>query len=83
MVKRSGFASIQMVIDTPLTNRGPINGMKTTVPTATSGTRAAAKLMSPLALSTNSGRNGAAGAIQKRSKPITKGSARGRAQTIK
>jgi hypothetical protein len=83
MYMRSTFARPQPLIISPSIIIGPINGMKTTVPTATIGTRAAAKLTSPRAVPTITGRNGAQGAKLYRSRPITKGSARGRPQAIR
>ena len=52
MVRRSGFASDQVLMVTPLMSSGAINGIKITVPTATNGMRAPAKPMSPRAFPT-------------------------------
>ena len=71
MVRRSGFASAQVLIVNPLINRGAINGINTTVPTATSGMRAPAKPMSPRAFPTICWRNGAQGARLARSTTTT------------
>ncbi len=71
MVKRSGLARDQVLIVTPLINTGAINGINTTVPTITSGTKAPAKPMSPRAFPTICWRNGAQGARLQRSTTTT------------
>ena len=73
MVRYVGEAELlsQALIASPSIIRGPINGMRTAVPTATIGTRAAAKLTSPRAVPTITGRNGAHGARLERSRPMT------------
>ena len=70
-VRRSGFASDQVLIVTPLINSGAIKGINTTVPTITSGMKAPAKPMSPRALSTICWRNGAQGARLQRNTTTT------------
>ena len=71
MVRRSGFASAQVLIVSPWISRGAISGINTTVPTATSGMKAPAKPMSPRAFSTICWRNGAQGARLERSTTTT------------
>ena len=71
MVRRSGFASAQVLIVRPVINKGAIKGINTTVPIVTSGMRAPAKPMSPRALPTICCRNGAQGARLARSTTIT------------
>ncbi len=83
MVRRSGFARAQVLIVSPLINRGAISGMSTTVPTATSGMKAPAKPMSPRAFATICWRNGAQGARLVSSTTITYGSSRGRTLVIR
>ena len=56
------YVAAKNIGENTLINTGAIKGMKITVPTATSGTRAPAKLMSPRAFGTISGKNGAHGA---------------------
>jgi len=61
---------VQALTVRPSTITGTAMGMKTTVPTAVSSMKLAAYPMSPRALSTISGRNGAQGVMPSRMRPM-------------